>query len=454
MTTCFRDKTKNTFFYCFCFILLLFASCNKKDEAVGADFVGQRSGIDILSADTFSVIAYSSKDDSTTQKNIRYQYIGAMNDPIFGKTETNLFTQFSIPVNQFTFDNKTIDSVVLQLPYIGNNNYYGNLITNQQISVYKLTEKLSTIADSAYFGNRTYQYDKGNLLGTFTGTFNLNDSMQLTVGGVSYKTPAHLRIRLDNLKTMFEAADAAKKFNDDATFKDFFNGLALISSASAMGAGQGAISYLNLINTTASLVVYYDGGKQKADFRIATTDIKTNSFVHEVSPSIQLMPLLSNTHQNVTYVKPMDGIKTRVLLPNLKTVLMNKKIAVIGAEMVFTVKDATDDGTYTLPPYLLLTGSDSIGRNKPISDEFENILYYKGGYTASTREYRFNITRHMQKLFMSYAANRDENYGLNLIVPHWYDNFLVYPFTSQRVVLDNNVSLKKIRLVLNYTVVN
>ena len=159
-------------------------------------------------------------------------------------------------------------------------------------------------------------------------------------------------------------------FQTDAAFQSYINGLAILAQTpvSRLIPRQGAIAYLNLRSPISAVAVYYGGGTSKIEFPIAPTDLITNQYSQNTN--LPLQPYMSNTHYNECYIQSNAGIKTRILMPNILNLAKNHDIAVIGAEMIFTVQDGKDDAVYTLPNTLWLQGADSIGRNYFLEDFF------------------------------------------------------------------------------------
>jgi major membrane immunogen (membrane-anchored lipoprotein) len=458
MTACSKDKIKLLAILFVAFVSLL-AACKKADtNTIGANFIGTRDGFNVHTNDTTSLILYTVKHDSIPTTSLGYYLLGDMNDPILGKSKANIYTQFSIPNNQYTFAGASIDSVVLRLKPVSIYSYYGNISTPQQISVYELKESLVNSADSGYFSNREYKISEGGgpittaPIGYFSGRIHLTDSFTEVVNGISSTIDPHIRIKLsDAFVQKMQQAEGSGAFVSSDVFKNYIKGLAIMAQTSDANLmpGQGAIVNINIRSSISAIVVYYGGGKQKAVFPITSTDVATNQYKH--STNIPLQPYVSKVHANECYVQSTTGMKTRILMPNILDFAKNNAIAIIGAEMVFTVQDGSDDATYYVPDQLLLRGSDSLGRNALILDQFEDVpsSYYGGEYNSSTRQYKFNIIRHIQNVLNIYrSTGQNINYGMNLILPA-----NDYSAGTGRLVLNTNTTLKKVKLNLSYTVI-
>jgi hypothetical protein len=102
---------------------------------------------------------------------------------------------------------------------------------------------------------------------------------------------------------------------------------------------------------------------------------------------------------------------------------------------------------FTLPASMSLLGSDSLGKNVFLKDQFYESTAYYGGQ-LSNNQYKFNIVRHLQYLLDEKKKGRDYNYGMNLIIRA--DD----PLTAQRTVLDTRKNSGTLKLKLTYTVIN
>jgi hypothetical protein len=126
----------------------------------------------------------------------------------------------------------------------------------------------------------------------------------------------------------------------------------------------------------------------------------------------------------------------------------DKKIALNGAEILFTPLAGSFNDTYTLPSSISLVGSDSAGRNIFLKDQFSESGLYYGGTLVNNR-YKFNIVRHLQNILNeSKAQNGFKDYGMNLIIRA--DD----PVSAQRIIFDTRRNNGTFKLKLTYTVIN
>jgi len=444
------------FLLCFLFIVTVFSSCEKKENSIGADFVGQRTPFVTGYQDTTTLIAYTSKHDSIRTRYLSYYMLGSLNDLMIGQTDCHVMTTFSLPYTQFNFTGTpSIDSIVLQLPYTTSTSFYGDINTPQDIYVYEMNEVLSTSADSVYFSNRNYNYST-TPIGHYTGDFSkIGDSV--SIQGFTQKMPPHIRIRLDDLNPVLKNrlldpnATGTGYFLNDSVFFSNFKGLAIVSKATP-AAGSGCITYLNLRSEIAGVIVYYHNATDTLSVGFPLTpltraSVHANSFDHQYNSGINIQPNFSTQHSDINYLQPSGGLKTRILLPHLFDYVKGQKIAVTGAELVFKIEPGSATSTYTLPENVLIKAADSLGRNVTLLDEFFENAYY-GGAIENSSTFRFNIIRQIQYILDQYRINnRNLNYGLNLYVP------VDAPVSAKRVILDTHRNAGTFKLNLTYTVI-
>jgi hypothetical protein len=447
MIACWKGKTNLRLLSLLSVLFVFSISCQKKDT-VGSEFVGGIVGFDVQSIDTLSILSYTSRQDSFRTRNLSLYTLGKLNDPDFGTTQANIIAQLTIPADNFTFpQGVVIDSIVLQLPYATSTGFYGTKSTNQTIHVYELNETLLNSSDSGYYSNRNYAFTP-NIIGSKQGNFSaIGDSVIMSFASTVLRLPPHLRINLTD--PAFVSKIATSVYSNNATFQSsILKGLYVAAETNPLNPGEGALVYCNLNSQVTAMVVYYNDSF-KVEFPISrSTTVKANQFLHQHTVTIPIEPVFGGTPQTTNYAQPMGGLKTRIFIPYLFDLIQNKNIAITGAEILFTPKAGFDNATFTLPNQLLLTNSDSLGRNELIRDAagFEGANYYGGQLRNGT--YRFNIIRHIQYVLNEYKNNnRNVNYGLNLLVPA--DN----PVAGNRIVLDTDQRLGNIKLKLSYTVI-
>lgn len=450
-----RDRTKSFACLLFTAFILINTSCKKEvDNTVGSDVIGNRSGFETR-VDTLEAIAYSTKADSIDTRFLNYYLLGQMNDPILGTTNANLITQYSIPFDQFDFEGSVIDSVVLQLRYAGATGIYGNNTSQQVLKVYEVTEDLPVSTESSilgyYMSNR--EYSKSAEIGSYTGNFNLTDSVYLTIGTAQVGYAPQLRIRITDQAFISKLQNATKtgEFLNETNFKAAFKGLFISAENQSLATGEGALTYMYLSNVESALVAYTSKVEgtttvsRKYEFPISRfSTVKANQYKHSGQPALQAS--VGGTHQNTCYVQGAGGIKTRIIIPGLASLGAGKQIAVSNARLVLTAKDTAG---YNAATRMIVRGADQAGATTAIPDELE--AGYGGNFDANLSTYTFNVNRFAQQVINTYYQSKtDVNYGLTLSVP---SNDVD---AARRVILDTDTSSladRKLKFVVTYTVI-
>ena len=454
MTLCCNVKTKLFFF--FAGALLVLGSCKKDAGSVGADFVSVRNKFTTELDTSILLNAYTVKMDSLISSKLTALALGRINDPEFGINNAAVITQFALPGNAFSWGGASkLDSVILQLRFRNARqtdgtvlpDYYGDKEAVHQFKVYLLTEDLST--DSSYYANRKYKTD-GIEMGSFNGKINFTDSTEISLGSQKYKLPPHLRIPMNStFKNLLFEGENKGLFSTNVKFKESFKGLVVVDETPT-ATGEGAILYIRLTSDYTSLTAYYKDSLAAA-FPIVGgirgSEAAYNYYYQTNVPSGLIQAPFFGIHQDRGYVQALNSTKLRIEIPNLTAVLSNPRIALNGAEILFTPLPGTFNDKYTLPASISLVGSDSVGRNVFLKDQFtESGLYYGG--TLSNNVYRFNIVRHLQNILNeTKKQNGFKDYGMNLIIRA--DD----PVSAQRIIFDTRRNNGTFKLKLTYTVI-
>jgi len=438
------------------FVFICITSCKKDTESVGAAFVSKRNTFNSLFDTTILLNTYSVKMDSIISSKLTSYAFGAINDPYLGISKASIITQYGVPGNEFTWGDATkVDSSFLQLRFrnaIQKDgtyllDYFGNKDAIHSVKVYLLTETISK--DSSYYSTRKYTTD-GIEMGSFTGKFNFTDSVTVNLGIEKLVIPPHVRIKMNStFNTFLFNGEADGSFLTDAKFKEKYKGFVIVDETS-IAPGEGAIVYVKLTSDVTALTAFYKDSLA-ADFPIVggtrAVEASYNYYEHTNVPTNILQTGFNQQHRDTGFVQPLTGAKLRVELPNLSTFFSNPKTVINGAEIIFTPLAVTVNNFFTLPASMSLLGSDSLGKNVFLKDQFFESTAYYGGQ-LSNNQYKFNIVRHLQYLLDEKKKGRDYNYGMNLIIRA--DD----PLTAQRTVLDTRKNSGTLKLKLTYTVIN
>ena len=440
MIPCLSTKIKLLFLIC----CIGFFSCKREPNAIGTNLIGSASNLGLVFDTTLHLNAYTVKMDSIETKNFTVFGLGKINDPDMGTTNASIVFQYNLPNNSFTWGGATsFDSLVLQLRFADLNAFYGDINQIHTLKVYELNEDLSF--DSSYYHRRNYQYNKSEV-GTWTGKFNLTDTSEIKLGSNTFYLPPHIRINLNSTYAQkLIQAETAGNFSSTSNFKKAFKGFIVVDETN-LGSNKGGVSYIRLNSNVTALTAYYKDSLA-ADFPvIAGSEIAANAVEHSNLPANFLQQSFVGSHRDSLAIQSLFGTKIRIDLVDLLDSLGSKKVAINGAEILFSVLG--DNAGFALPERLQLVASDTSGFNIFTKDlAFEGATYY-GGSLYAGREYRFNIARHIQYLLSEYKSGKDlkKLTGLFLFIP------VNNPFTAARVLLDGKKDNGKIKLKLTYTV--
>ncbi|MEI7594329.1 MAG: DUF4270 domain-containing protein [Bacteroidota bacterium] len=382
----------------FLIIIIAFSACKEKDE-IGLDVLPPSDKLGVSFTDTVTIETYCVREDSIPSGGTSSALLGTINDPVFGKTTAGFCTQFTLPTSNVSFQTPTLDSIVLSLAYAG---YYGDTLNPLQIEVYKLTESLSP--DSVYYSDRVIQTDGINLA---SGTIVPHPTDSVMVG--SGKMTSHLRIKLDDsFGQMFLNASGTADLSNTTEFRKFFKGLKVIASSSV--SGTGSVLYFDLLSKTdlSKLTVYYNDSLSYS-FKITSDCARLNTFTHDYSSASSINSQLSSPSQGqtITYVQPMGGLRVKVNIPYIKNFNDLGSISINKAELIVTAESSNaSNTTLSVPSKLSFVAIGDNGQNTYLTDwSVEGDAFFGGSLNSTTKQYSFNIARHIQDILLGKISN-------------------------------------------------
>lgn len=434
--------------YIFFFALITLAvSCKKKTpENIGLPFI---PGEDLLNAaftDTLTLVAHTVKDDSLPTNKVTPLLLGNINDPIFGITQSSIFTQFSLSKTSPDFGtNPVLDSAVLSLVYNntgGKGQYYGTLYP-QKFDVYELSEAMSSTA--TYYSDTLMPYYTTQQIGSKTITLNIDS---IDIGDTLPKYPPHLRVTLSKemFQNFLDKPVYTSSYSSNDNFKTVFRGIYVVSSANTPS-GEGAILYMNMTNAYSRITLYYKNDSTDSlyyYFRITTDEARFSHFDHDYSMTTDVQNQL-NTADNIpetkVFVQPMAGVRTKITMPYISDLFKNGKISINKAELILPVDPNSITTPFTAHAKLVATIADSTYGPVIMPDYFEGATYFGGDYDSTKKEYRFNIARYVQQVLNGTRKNQ----GLYIITN-------ARPTTANRVqLMGGNALTNRMRLKISYT---
>jgi hypothetical protein len=273
---------------------------------------------------------------------------GELNDPIFGKSSSEVFSLLSYDFNPLYDTTKhAFDSIVLYMRYAPSA-VYGDTTQRQTLSVFRLDKHLDNNGD--YYAESSIPASE--LIGS------LNDFFPRPYTNDSLFDPAsrapYVSVRLsDNFGRELFHLDSATYASDSAFFQTL-RGIKI--STSSGGASPGAMLAFNLNNSTYSrLRLYYhekdDSTARFFDYFFAGAN-KFTHFTHDYSGS-QAGQKIGMVADDLLYVQAMQGLKVKVEIPYVNQL---ENIAINKAQLVLTTAPQSNDSPWlTHAEQLVLT---------------------------------------------------------------------------------------------------
>lgn len=398
------------FLFLFSFFLFFSSGCKEPDIS-SLEVIPESERLGLLNTDTATLISFTLPDDSIRSDETSLNLLGTYNDPVFGIAQAAIYTQIRLSAENVLFGNPSdliVDSVILSLAYYG---IYGNT-SPQSFKVYELAEVMSI--DSNYYSTRTFLKKTPEIGSAANLVPNLSDSV--VVDGI--KEPPQLRISLNKTIGDYLLKAGNNENQTNSAFLEYFKGLLVILDSTLVPvSGEGAIIYFNMLNPYSRLTVYYQNAAEadtlKFDFLINDNCARLTNFKFDRSGT-SIFPSDSIAGNNLIFIQSMAGTKCKIKFPFLENFIDKGRVAINKAEIIFNVEDNSTT-TYSPHSNLFLTDIDSAGNAGFLIDQFEGAEHYGGTYNSSTKQYVFNITRHVQYLLTNYYEGKNYNYGMYLM---------------------------------------
>ena len=435
---------------CLIVSVLFLAGCKEDKGNIG---LGVQPDDEFLNTDYFdktTIIAYSAIHDSLITSNVSINMLGCLGDPIFGKTQAGIYTQFRLSATAVDFgDNVTVDSLVLTLVYAG---YYGDTLNSFKLNVYELSESMSK--SEKYYTTSSLSHNNIPL----TENPSLFISPRPTVKTDTSASSYCLSVRLDKnfAVNKFISQSGGNVYASDANFLEHFKGLFLEATDLT---GNGCMVSLNMTHALSKLTIYYSNSSQAQNlshsFNLNDSTAHFGVFNHfnYANANANLRDQLSGNHANtkeVLYGQAGAGIKVVLNFPHLKETFKGKKVIIHRAVLTASFKDDAL-ANYAPPSALSITSHSAIGLGGFMPDYFLSLQYqndYFGGkYNQAKKEYAFHITQYIQGL----VDGTWEDYPLNLSVSPSVTHFSRLEMYGTNPANDFN---KRLLLKINYTIIN
>lgn len=407
----FLKLRKTLFFAIFLFAIIL-SGCKKPEENVGLAVQPQGDRLGVNSVDSMKVVAFTVLEDSLRSDEFGNSLLGTLNDNVFGVTNSSVYTQIRLESSAPNFLSATgsvsetvVDSVIM---YLDLDTYYGHL-TSQQFSVKRVTEDF--FIDSLYYTNSTLSTDAEELIDPGSELI-VPDPVNVAIVNGEVLDPL-LRIKLKNTLGDTLVAQSGKTSLSDndvaGGFVEYFKGLNISTSQMGVGVDEGAILYLDLLNSNSKITMYYRHTKSgeedtlQYDFLINSNCARFNSVQHDYTGTAVEAQLNDTTlGDQFVYVQTMAGVKTEISIPDLMVYadsgIVNK------AELVFPF-EYLDSDPYSPQNRIFVIGLNDDGTTFFLEDQSEGDAHYGGVVDLTNKEYRVNITKHVNNVLTGASTN-------------------------------------------------
>ena len=381
---------------------------------------------DALAADfseTSPVYAHTETYDSILCFNDRFKYLGVNKDPYFGTTEVGLYLNVNIPDGKtyisFGDDAQLVSSEIILTANNLAQSFVGTSNAQLTYSVFPIVSALDPT--KFYYSNSNVSYSSNVVLGAFTGSYTaLNGKIVLRIPIEKGFAGA----LLTNTQYLYS----------NVAFQNTYKGFYIKCS---LNNDEGIIAKFDLEDELSGFYLKYQNGTPsatKADksFKFlfgGTNPVRFNTVKHNfagASNSLvqQVVNKDTTAGKDNLFLKGVGVSRVKIYIPALNNYSDSFKVAVNRAEVVLKLDPSFIQGSGYAPPIkLCLLPLDSLNRETFALDQLNTIdaQRYSGKYDETTKQYVFNIARHVQAIF----NGKKKNNGFYLVVAD-ADNLLSY----------------------------
>jgi len=412
--------------------LIFLASC-KKETDFGFNMLSSDS-VNIKTIDTISIKSFTYNTGTYWIYNTSKSLVGSYTDPVFGQTSASFALQFT-PASVSVFESTDIaDSIVLYLPVDTVSPCYGKSNSQQNITVFRLSERLYYDARYNTDKNPNLIYNDETILNTASY---LSDGIEPRV--IIYKTDTSvfngisINLPLTLAQSIMLLDDSV--YLSNRYFIDYLKGIYVKSTDEQV---DGSISRF-IINPDTKIALYYHSATDTSVFYFAAVGntAKLNFYKHNYSNS----PFLANIDKDnveqdtVTYIQS-GGLKTKILLPSIEKFAEGQNISVLRAQLIIKTANNNDQSIYPVNTQIYLAAINEDGSSSLLPD-------YLGIYDAVRKEYRFDIARYISQILQGDI----NHYGFYLMA---YNEKNIYA----RTIITTSSHSNPIKLVLTYNTLN
>ena len=421
-------------------IAVTFSAC-KEPEGIGLDVLpqGEEMPIDWT---YIEIEAQTVQFDSVRTSGRGSYAIGDFGDPIFGRVQSQLYSQFMLNSLPGPFEpTDVVDSVFLNLDYSG---YYGRVDKLRGLHRFGVFEILDDIeAGTSYYSDD----DVDNVDMTPLGEIEFHPDLLNDVVAGEDTLGSSLRIRLDN--QLGVRIINSSNLDDDSLFVDEFKGLNVRSLNTMMPSDMGSLLFFDMNSSDSRLELFYHNDEDTVQYKFNMNNDNAlfTNVTHDFSTEItDAFAGGTTVGAETLYVQGLAGTRIRVSFPHLRQLNELGAVAINKAELVVPVdEDRLDD--FGVPTILTVSSVNEFDSAFTILDqtaEFNGIDYYGGIYDSDNKEYVMNVARELQSIL----SNPDEpDYGFYLAS--------LVAVDGKRVVINGPAHpTRPLKLRMTYTIID
>lgn len=390
------------------------------------------------STDSLDIISYSIEEDSFITENMPYKLVGIMNDPQFGVSSSEAYSQLTITdLNpSLNAPGNTLDSAVLTIRFTSSSAFYGNLNTTQTLEVYEVTEDFPSTSLASNLSLST----GSTPIGTFSGKIDLSDSTTLREASSEVTVAPCFTIKLTNsfANKLFNAASSV--YASDDAFKQFLKGIAIKPVGSPLSS-EGAIFALSLDDALSKIRIYYNDSSEYQLNMLSSRSFARYTIATQNS-DITLQQNNTGVDYSDNYLQSLTGSKVAVEITNLGDFVLGPEKIIHKAELIVKPKSGTFTSDYYLPQRLLALQPDSFGNSIAIPDLFS--LKFDGS-RKSDNSYALNVTEFLQFQLNTFKSLKTFRNVLHITIPN------VDPIAPSRMIIDADKSQYNLALRVVYS---
>jgi len=362
--------------------VIIITSCTD-GSIIGNDLLGDEE-VSLKFDESFELTGQTVLGDSLPTYivgNINQTYmLGEIDEPIFGKYSSDVYTAFRYSSTFPNYDNGVLDSIVLDLEY-DERGFYGDTTVIHNIEVFRITEEF--IESDTIYSNQTFMTDMIPLASVAmvpSKSANVNVVLRdLDIDSIVSLSP-RLRIRLDDAFGMELLEDDAAESNDSTFFANY-KGLYIKSTTE----GSSMIG-LNFNENTdfndgiARLHLYYSVTDSAdvvtlEEYSYVMSAATSSTFIHDYNGSAVGNSLNDSVAgQEFLYSQNMAGVNAEIEIPDLNFLDNNNSDTIIinAAQLVLIVNEDVSEvqsDLYPSSPQFLLSKDREDGEGKTLIDD-------------------------------------------------------------------------------------